>query len=232
MVDTEATTAIQSIANPAYAVPEHVRALLGPSWLIEDEDPKLYEELLGRVGAAVEPTDIIDWLLLKDVVAITWEIQRSRRQRETIVRMGRLKAMEQVLEQAIPREGELAVPDDMDWQRDRRAWTISNFARKWLTGDVETTGGVVERLKDAGFSLDDITAQSLTVQADELDRIDSQVQRHEVRRDAILQQIERRREGLAQRVRRASEEAVDAEFVEAPESAIALPANGGEESEA
>ncbi len=51
-----------------------MRALLGPSWLIEGEDPKLYEELLGRVGAAVQPTDIIDWLLLKDVVALTWEI--------------------------------------------------------------------------------------------------------------------------------------------------------------
>jgi hypothetical protein len=222
----------QAASNPEYAVPEQVRALLGPRWLIEGEDPKLYEQLLARVGAAIQPTDIIDWLLLKDIVAITWEIQRSRRQRETIVRMGRLKAMEQVLEQAIPRKGAPAEPNDMDWQRDSRAWRISNIARKWLSGDVEMTGDVVERLKDAGFSLNDIAAQSLTVQANELDRVDSQVQRHEARRDAILQQIERRREGLAQRVRRASEEAVDAEFVEAPSTAVALPANGGEESEA
>jgi hypothetical protein len=70
----------------------------------------------------------------------------------------------------------------------------------------------------------------LTVKADKLDHIDQQVQRHEARRDAILQQIERRREGFAQRVRRASEEAVDAEFVEAPSTAVALPANGGEKS--
>jgi hypothetical protein len=47
--------------------------------LIEGEDPKLYEDLLGRVGAAIQPADIIDWLLLKDVVALTWEIQRSPR---------------------------------------------------------------------------------------------------------------------------------------------------------
>ena len=193
IADTKPTTAIQAAANPVYAVPERVRALLGPSWLIEGEDPKLYEELLGRVGAAVEPTDIIDWLLLKDVVAITWEIQRSRRQRETIVRMGRLKAMEQVLEQTIPREGELADSGYRDSQRDDRAWTISNIARKWLSGDIEMTGDVVARLEDAGFSLNDIAAQSLTVQANELDRVDNQVQRHEARRDAILQQIERRR---------------------------------------
>jgi hypothetical protein len=225
MADTKPTTAIQAAADPAYAVPEHVRALLGPSWLIEGEGPKLYEELLGRVGAAVQPTDIIDWLLLKDVVAITWEIQRSRRQRETIVRMGRLKAMEQVLEQAIPREGVLA---DLE----RRPGIINGITRDWLIGDADTTESVVDWLEKASFTLNDIAAQSLTVQANELDRVDSQVQRHEARRDAILQQIERRREGFAQRVRRASEEAVDAEFVEAPESAVALPANGGEESEA
>jgi hypothetical protein len=76
--------------------------------------------------------------------------------------------------------------------------------------------------------LNDVAAQALTVQANKLDRIDQQVQRHESRRDAILQQIERRHEGLAQRVRRASEEAIDAEFVEAPSMAAALPANGGE----
>lgn len=75
--DAKPTAAIQAVADPLYAVPERVRALLGPSWLIEGEDPRLYEELLARVGAAIQPTDLIDWLLLKDVVALTWEIQRS-----------------------------------------------------------------------------------------------------------------------------------------------------------
>jgi hypothetical protein len=42
-----------------------------------------------------------------------------------------------------------------------------------------------------------LAAQSLTVKANKLDRIDLQVQHHEARRDAILQQIERRREGFA-----------------------------------
>ncbi len=76
--------------NPV--VPEEARALLGPSWIIEGEDRELYEALLARVGAAVEPTDIIDWLLVKDVVALTWEIQRSRRHRDSLVRMCRARA--------------------------------------------------------------------------------------------------------------------------------------------
>ena len=56
-------------------IPEHVRPLLGPSWLVEGEDPKLYEDLLARVGAAVNPLDIIDWLLVKDVVALLMDPQ-------------------------------------------------------------------------------------------------------------------------------------------------------------
>jgi hypothetical protein len=220
----EPKTAVQIVADPTQSVPEHVRALLGPSWLIEGEDPKLYEELLGRVGAAVQPSDIIDWLLLKDVVALTWEIQRTRRQRESVVRMGRLKAMEQILGQAIPPTGMMG--------RVGRDEEIAALASQWLNGDVKATKRALALLAGAGFSPDDVAAQSITVKAGELDRIDNQVQRHEARRDAILQQIERRREGLAQRVRRASEEAVDAEFVEAPPTTAALSANGGENRDA
>jgi hypothetical protein len=216
--------ALLAEGNPAYAVPEHVRALLGPSWLIEGEDPKLYEELLGRVGAAVQPTDIIDWLLLKDVVALTWEIQRSRCQRDTLVRMGRFTAMTQILDEAMPREG-----GRLDLGRDD---AISRIASEWLSGDAEAMKCALDLLAKAGFSPNDVAAQSLTVQAIELDRIDQQTQRHEARRDAILQQIERRREGLAQRFRRASEEAVDAEFAEVPPIATGLAANGGGNGEA
>ena len=63
---------IERLQKPV--VPEEVRALLGPSWIIEGEDPERYEELLARVGAAVQPMDLIDWLLVKDIVALTWEI--------------------------------------------------------------------------------------------------------------------------------------------------------------
>jgi hypothetical protein len=165
----EPMTAMQAVANPTPSVPEHVRPLLGPSWLIEGEDPKLYEELLGRVGAAVQPADIIDWLLLKDVVALTWEIQRSRRHRETIVRMGRLEAMRLILAQAIPREVGMGVIG--------RDGDISSLASEWLSGEAKATKRALALIASAGFSANDIAAHALTVQANELDRVDNQVQR-------------------------------------------------------
>jgi hypothetical protein len=152
-----------------------------------------------------------------------WEIQRSRRQRETVVRMGRFEAMVQILEQTSPP----AKGHDVFQRHD----AVRDSVSKWLNGDAKYTKLLLELLKKAGFSLNDVAVHALTVQASELDRIDQQVLRHEARRDAILQQIDRRREGFAQRVRRASEEAVDAEFVEAPSTAMALPASGEKEGE-
>ena len=149
-----------------------------------------------------------DWLLLKDVVALTWEIQRSRRRRDSVIRMGRSKAMAAILEVAMPRTGSI-----MQFARNENHLQL---AAQWLNGDAKATKSIEAALAATGFSFDDVAAQSLTVQSAELSRIDQSVERHEARRDGLLQQIERRRAGWSARVQRASEDIVDAEFKEAP----------------
>ena len=94
---TDCPPRLLPLIPPKPVVPEDVRPLLGPSWLIEGEDPKLYEALLAKVGAAVQPVDFIDWHLVKDIVDITWDIQRSRRQCDSLMRTVRRQAMEQIL---------------------------------------------------------------------------------------------------------------------------------------
>jgi hypothetical protein len=189
-------------------VPEAVRPLLGPSWVVEGEDPNLYEELLGRVGAAVEPQDIIDWLLVKDVVALTWQIHRSRRQRESLVRLARAEAVERVLAIAWP--GSDSRPD-----RDQDS-AAKELANEWFLGGKRAKRDIDGFLKRAGLSWNDVGAQALSIKAEELDRLDLQNEGYENRRDAILQQIERRRRGWSKVVERASEEIIDAEFTETP----------------
>jgi hypothetical protein len=182
-----------------------VRTLLGPSWIIEGEDPERYEQLLVLVAETVGPIDFIDWLLIEDFVAHTWEIQRSRRHRETVIRIGRLKALEQILEQAMPRS---------DDPFRRRQSDITELAIDWLNGDSNAAKRVAETLHKAGFSIGDIEAHAMTVMAVELERIHLQVERHESRCDSLLRQIERRREGWAKLVQRATE--VEGEFREVP----------------
>ena len=190
--------------------PEAVRPLLGPSWVVEGEDPNLYEELLGRVGAAVEPRDIIDWLLVKDMVALTWQIHRSRRQRESLVRSARGEAMERLMSIAWPGSG-----GHPDQDEDSPA---KQLADEWFVGGKGARRSIDGYLKRAGLSWNDVGVQALSIKAEELDRLDLQNESYENRRDAILQQIERRRRGWSRVVKHASEDIVDAEFTETPDS--------------
>jgi hypothetical protein len=48
--------------------------LFGPPQLLEGEDPAAYDELLGRVCAAVNPVDVIDEMLIADVVFLEWDV--------------------------------------------------------------------------------------------------------------------------------------------------------------
>ena len=101
--------------------------------------------------------------------------------------MGRLKALQQILDQATPgAEGFLSIG---------RNGNIAELAIKWLNGDSEAAKRVAETLQASGISLADISAHAITVMAVELQRIDLQVDRHESRRDSLLRQMERRREG-------------------------------------
>ena len=69
MSKTEKVTAVQAVGmNTGCPTLASVRKLLGPSWIIEGEDPERYEKVLAEVGVAAQPIDFIDWLLVKDIV--------------------------------------------------------------------------------------------------------------------------------------------------------------------
>jgi hypothetical protein len=69
--------------------------LFGSPQLIEGEDAAAYDELLGRVCAAVKPVDIIDEMFIADVVSL--EVLRWRRLKSSLMRTRGLEALEQFL---------------------------------------------------------------------------------------------------------------------------------------
>jgi hypothetical protein len=165
----------------------------------------VYEELLARVGAAIQPRDFVDWLLVKDVVALTWEIQRTRRIRQSLMRTSRLQAASSLLAAFLPGSTEF-----LDRESDADA-----LARDWVNGDREAASRLKDLLKNAGLSLEDVTLRAISVNAREFDRLDQQDERHEQRRDSILRQIERRRNGW-ESTKQDTDQVVDAEFTVTP----------------
>ena len=77
------------------AVSRH--SLFGPPPILEGEDAAAYDELFGRVCAAVKPADVIDEMFTADVVALEWEVLRWRRLKLNLIRTRGLKALERFL---------------------------------------------------------------------------------------------------------------------------------------
>jgi hypothetical protein len=60
-------------------IPSEIRTIWGKPALLAIEDPALYDRLSEGIANAVEPIDVIDWLLVKDAVDFTWQLYRLRR---------------------------------------------------------------------------------------------------------------------------------------------------------
>jgi hypothetical protein len=72
-------------------------ALFGPPLLLEGEDASAYDQLLGRICAAVKPVDIIDEMFIADIVSLEWEALRGRRLKRSLIRAHGLEALEYFL---------------------------------------------------------------------------------------------------------------------------------------
>jgi hypothetical protein len=181
-------------------VPLKVRALLGTSWILKGEDPQLYEELLAQVGEAVGARDIVDWLLVSDYVALTWDLQRSRRIRDSLMRDACSSVVFDILWSAMPK----GTPD--------KEGDIVELYGLWRKGGEAGYQRVAEKLAEQGITEADLSARAYANIAERLDEIDRQNERRENRQRALLQEIERRHRGWGQQVKRATEEIMDADF--------------------
>jgi hypothetical protein len=66
--------------------------VFGPPLLLEGEDAAAYDELLGRICAAVKPVDIIDEMFIADIAALEWEVLRWRRLKWSLMREAGVEA--------------------------------------------------------------------------------------------------------------------------------------------
>jgi hypothetical protein len=76
------------------AVPGQVQRL---AVLLEGEDATAYDELLGRICAAVKPVDIIDEMFIADIAVLEWAVLRWRRLKWSLMQEAGLKALEDFL---------------------------------------------------------------------------------------------------------------------------------------
>jgi hypothetical protein len=177
-------------------IPNDIRALFGYAPTLKTEDDEIYWKCMERVIKCVEPQDIIEWLWLKDVVDLSWEILRLR-----LLKIGLVE---------IDRENQNAT---VEWEREHADEPYVDFMSGKLT---PRDPADIEARKNKPF-LDTETdsAELLFKHIEEYAQIEKLLTSAELRRDRILREIELRRDHMGRRLRAASDEILDAQ-VQAP----------------
>jgi hypothetical protein len=182
-------------------IPASVKALWGKPPLLSHEDPQVYWRLAGSMSRDVEPTCVIEWFDVKNVVDLTWEIIRLRRFKALIIELRR-DPPEYSYEET---EADEETETDGESEADPAAGTAETETNE------DSPEGSEPDLCEAEDELDRAEKKAVEIflgQLDDWERIDSLIASAEIRRAAALREIERRRSIWADRLRAASDAAL------------------------
>jgi hypothetical protein len=91
-------TRLNPKSKPITSVPDPLRpAIFGPPPLLPGEDAAVYDAFYARICAAVNPTDILEEILVNDVASLEWEVLRWRRWKLSLIETRGLAALEEFL---------------------------------------------------------------------------------------------------------------------------------------
>jgi hypothetical protein len=204
---TPSASAFPAPGNPRHlaagSAPFALAALFGAPPLIAGEDRAAYDQLIGRVAAAVKPADVLEEIWVRDVADLAWEALRLRRLKASLMTATEHEGLARVLTPLLD------------------AAEAGVLAEQWAAREESAVARVETLLTGAGITTDAVAAQTLAARIGDIERIDRMSMLAEGRRAAALREIDRHRASLAAALRSALGDAEDAAFVDVP------PANGG-----
>ena len=182
--------------------------LFGPPPLLKGEDHAAFEELLYKFAADEKPTDAIEHAWVWDITVLTWEIGRYRRSIAGLYATNAVRGLKIILEPLYGTEKSQILLD------------------RWAQRDPKAIQFVDDLLKASGLTMDDVTAQTLSVIINDIECIDGIVTRMEARRNSVLREIGRHRATLGAALRRSVDEIEEGQFTEisAPRKKSSNPA--------
>ena len=182
------------VVKPARVVDERNEQPFGPPPLIEGEDRAAYDDYLAKTSAAVKPKDFLEEMWVQDIVDLTWEIQRMRHLKASLLTLCLSEGLRQVL---------MMMMDKTE---------AVNLADLWAEGDQIAIGRVDKMFASTGVTMEMVRSRTLSANIDVVERIDRMAMNAETRRNAALREIERHRSGIAEALRRRTDDVVEGEF--------------------
>jgi hypothetical protein len=200
----------RSLVNiPTIKPPKKLIQFLDDPPLVGNEKAEDYYDLFAVIVEGTKPRDAIDWLHVKCLVDLTWEIRRERAIKAGIVELMRKEIVLDLLKST---RGDSASLDTHMY----RIFDAAGEANKWAS-DPQAQKEIDTKLAACGYPAADILVRAYMKGAGQIDAVDRRIASYEVRRMVVLREIERRNDKLARQLENASSKMIDADFSEAAE---------------
>ena len=189
--------------------PKELQPFLEDFHLVGDETAEDYVNLFVAIAMAAKPANTIDWLYIKDVADLTWDIRRERSIKAAIIESNRKEVVLDLLK---------ATVDDPVSVRSHvyRIFGAAGEVMRWSV-DSEAKKEINAKLTASGYPPSEVLARAYIKGAAQIDAVDRRIASYEMRKMLILREVEHRNERLSRRLEKASSEIIDAEFSEAAE---------------
>jgi len=155
--------------------------------VIAGENAAGYERLLARVSHALNPSDALEEVWIRDIVELVWEVNRLRRLKTGLMAAAAHEGLAALLAPLLP------------------DCNVKALAEGWATRDGKAVEKVEAALAGAGFTLDHVAARTFAARLYDFERIDRMLTVAEQRRAAALRELDHHRSDYAQRLRRGFE---------------------------
>jgi len=188
--------------------PEEFDWLFAEPPLLGSESIEDYLKLRDHLAYAAKPTNLIQWMLLKDYADLTFDIWRERKAKAAIIELKQKEVVLDLLKSTY---------DGSDAEAAHyRIFTAADDAQKWASNP-EKRAEIDAVLAKRGHLPSAVQAQAFINGAAQIDAIDKRIATYELRRLTAYRELERIGDRLAQRLEKAATEFIEGEFSEAAE---------------
>jgi hypothetical protein len=179
----------KTAVKPLRSIPADIQALFGDPPLLSTEDPARYRDMLDRFAESIAPRNIIEWLWVKDIVDLSWEIPRLRRYRALLIERARESKNAEI-------EYARGHADDPDLYLSLRPPTSAQIEARRNAPRLDTEADSASLLMSEYLGT--------------YETVDKLLMAAELRCDRILRELDFRRERIAPLLRKISDEVIDA----------------------
>ncbi len=165
----ESVTSVQARPNLSRLIPAEIAEIFGSPPVLSFEDHQAYDQLLAQLVLEWKPRHITEWMFVRDIADISWEILRHRRAIASVLAISFKKALVSVIEETLP----LHI-----------SYKIKPMANGWFERP-KTQAKIKSELAKYGVGPDAIVAQCYSMNRENLDKLHRLLALAEGRRTAI-----------------------------------------------